>query len=208
MKKSLVTTTIFLLFTYIGYCQLLTPQDKLALQIPQQQTYSTTGISSYVKNNFASDSERVRALFVWVANNINYDVEKVRLKKVQERTTVEDVLKTRMAICQGYAELLIALNKECNINSILVSGYTKQQNGSISELPHAWVAAEVNNNWYLFDPTWAAGTVKDFQFTRMFSNRFYKKLPDEMIKDHMPFDPMYQFLNYTLLYDEFNKGNT
>jgi hypothetical protein len=90
----------------------------------------------------------------------------------------------------------------------LVSGYTKKPDGSISDLSHAWVATEINNQWYLFDPTWAAGTVNDFRFTRMFNDRFYKKLPEEMIKDHMPFDPMYQFLNHTFLYDEFNKGNT
>jgi hypothetical protein len=208
MKKTLIALSSYLLFAYTGLSQLISPQDKLALQIPEQQTYTTTGISSYVKSNFTSDSDRVRAIFVWVANNINYDVEKVRLKKIQERTTIEDVLRSRKAVCQGYSELFVALNKECNINSTLISGYTKMPDGSISELSHAWVAAEINNKWYLFDPTWAAGMVKDFQFTRMFSNRFYKKLPEEMIKDHMPFDPMYQFLNHTVSFDEFNKGNT
>jgi hypothetical protein len=135
-------------------------------------------------------------------------VEKLRLKKIQEPTTIEDVLKTRKAVCQGYAELFVALSKECNINSVLISGYTKMPDGSLGEYSHAWVAAEVNNKWYLFDPTWAAGTVRDLQFVRMFTNRFYKKTPEEMIKDHMPFDPMYQFLNHTVLFDEFNKGNT
>ena len=207
MRKSTIIAVLFSLFTCAAFSQ-LSPQDKLALQIPAEQTYSTTGISSYVKNNFSTDSARVRALFVWVANNIRYDVEKIRLKKIQERTTVQDVLKTRMGVCQGYAELLVALNKACNINSVLVPGYTKKQDGSIAELSHAWVATEVNSKWYLFDPTWAAGMVNDFKFTPTFSNRYYKLAPEEMIKDHMPFDPMYQFLNHTLSYNEFNRGNT
>ncbi|MDB5191588.1 MAG: hypothetical protein JWQ96_1151, partial [Segetibacter sp.] len=197
---------ILVLFAYRGECQVLSAQDKLALAIPEKDTYSTDGISSYVKRNFSSDSARVRALFVWVANNINYDGERLRLKNQQERPTLNDVLKTRKAVCQGYAELMAALCRECNIKAMLVPGYTKLFDGSIDDLSHAWVAAEVDNKWYLFDPTWAAGSVKDFQFTRNFSNRYYKLTPEEMVKDHMPFDPMYQFLNYPLSYDEFNKG--
>lgn len=206
MKKAFITISILMLFVLTGYSQLLSPQDKLALEIPQQDTYSANRISSYVKTHFPSDSERVRALFVWVSNNISYDVEKLRSKNMQE-TTVNDVLRTRKAVCGGYSELLVALLKECNIRSVLVSGYTKLPNGSTADLPHAWVAAEVNSKWYLFDPTWAAGSVKDFQFARNFSNRYYKLTAEEMIKDHMPFDPMYQFLSYPLLYEDFNRGS-
>ncbi|GEO10231.1 transglutaminase domain-containing protein [Segetibacter aerophilus] len=206
MKRVFITVAILILFASNSHAQ-FSAQDKMALEIPQPDTYSTNGISSYVKSHFSSDSERVRALFVWVANNVNYDVEKVRTRNLTERTTVAQVLQTRMAICQGYSELLVALLKECNIKSMLVGGYTKEPNGSISELSHAWVAAEVNNKWYFFDPTWAAGSVKDYRFSRSFSNRYYKLLPEQMIKDHMPFDPMNQLLNYPVTYDEFNNSN-
>jgi len=207
MKKFIITAGILILSGYTGVCQIPT-QDKLALEIPQANTYSTNGISSYVKEHFSSDSNRVRALFVWVSNNISYDVEKLRAKNQQGKATINDVLKTRKAVCQGYSELFVALCNECNIRAIFVPGYTKLPNGSLADLSHAWVAAEINKKWYLFDPTWAAGSVKDYQFTRNFSNRYYNLLPEEMIKDHMPFDPMYQFMNYPFMYDEFNKGST
>lgn len=70
------------------------------------------------------------------------------------------------------------------------------------------VAARLYDKWWLFDPTWAAGTVKDNRFTGRFSNRFYKLLPEEMIKDHMPFDPLYQFLYYPVTSQEFYDGKT
>lgn len=203
MKKSIVILSMCLLIVYGGECQPLAAQDKLALDIAA--TSSSREITSYVKSHFASDSERARALFVWVANNISYDVEKLR-SKIQGKASIDEVLKTRKAVCQAYAELLVELYNQCNIKSMLVPGYTKLPDGSIADLPHAWVAALVNNKWYLFDPTWAAGTVNNYQFTRRFSNRYYKVSPEEMIKDHMPFDPMYQFLNYPLMYNEFNRG--
>lgn len=205
MKKFFVAT-IFSAIAFCSFAQTFSQQDKIALEIPQSATNTTTGISQYIKSKFSSDSDRVRALFVWVANNINYDVDKVRFKKLQERTTVNDVLKTRLAVCQGYSELLSQLIKECGFNSVVIAGYTKQQDGSFAILAHAWVAAEIDKSWYLFDPTWAAGTVNDFVFTRRFSLQYYKLTPQQMIADHMPFDQLYQFSNYPLQYDDFNNG--
>ena len=88
---------------------------------------------------------------------------------------------------------------------MLVGGYTKQ-NGNVARLAHAWAAAELGQRWFLFDPTWAAGYVNDDKFTRRFSESYYKLSAGEMIKDHMPFDPMNQLLDYPLTNKEFIEG--
>jgi transglutaminase-like putative cysteine protease len=49
--------------------------DKKALQIPEDQTNSVDLISDYIKVNFKTEKERVRAIFIWIATNINYDIE-------------------------------------------------------------------------------------------------------------------------------------
>jgi transglutaminase/protease-like cytokinesis protein 3 len=207
MKKSLLTL-IALVFAYAVSAQ-LNAQDSLALKMSTQETSNTKSISNYIKTHFSSDSARARAIFVWVANNINYDVEKLRsLNANTQKATIEEVLSTRKAVCQGYAELMIELLKECNIPALLVPGFGRMHDGSITPLSHAWVAAEVNNKWSLFDPTWSAGSVENWKFTRRFSNRFYKVSPEEMIRDHMPFDPMHQFLNYPISANDFYDGKT
>jgi hypothetical protein len=209
MKKLVLMTWVFMLMLYFSNAQSLTAEDQLALKIPQAETYSSKGISSYVKSNFTSDSARARALFVWVANNIGYDVEMLKLQKNNLlQINTEAVLKTRKTICQGYSELLVELYTECNIPALLVSGYTRQQDGTIARLSHAWVAAMVNGKWWLFDPTWASGSLRNGQFVKMFSNRFYKLTPEEMINDHMPFDPLQQFLHYPITADDFYEGKT
>lgn len=49
--------------------------DKKALQLPDSLSKSTDGISRYIKNNFKTDKDKSRAIFIWVATNIRYDVE-------------------------------------------------------------------------------------------------------------------------------------
>lgn len=207
MKRSLLTLIAWA-FGYAVTAQ-LNAQDSLALRINARETSSTKGISGYIKTHFSSDSARARAIFVWVANNISYDVEKLRsLTAATQKSSIEEVLATRKAVCQGYSELMIGLLEECNIAALLVPGFARMHDGSMTPLSHAWVAAEINNKWWLFDPTWSAGSVDNWKFTRRFSNRFYKVAPEEMVKDHMPFDPMYQFLDYPVSANDFYDGKT
>ena len=58
----------------------------------------------------------------------------------------------------------------------------------------------------MYDLTWAAGYINNNTFTKKFSTIYYRVLPAELIKSHMPFDPMYQFMNYTLSNKEFIEG--
>ncbi len=203
MPKIIITLMLFLLQQH-----LLSQSSvkELALTIPDNLTYSTSGISSYIKEHFLTDTARICAIFVWVANNINYDIERFQNKNYILQP-VADVLKTRLAVCKGYADLFNELCSQCNITSMVIGGYTKQK-GSVSSISHAWVAAELNHKWYLFDPTWAAGYVNNNKFLKGYSNTYYKLTPEEMITDHMPFDPLYQFLDHTVNNKEFTEGRT
>jgi transglutaminase/protease-like cytokinesis protein 3 len=39
------------------------------------------------------------------------------------------------------------------IDTETISGYTKQ-NGAVDPMSHAWCASKIDNQWYIFDPTW------------------------------------------------------
>src|ERR1035437_8884184 len=49
--------------------------DKKVLAIPETQTGTTLSIARYIATNFTEDSDIVRAIFIWTASNISYDVE-------------------------------------------------------------------------------------------------------------------------------------
>ena len=190
------------------YAQTVAGTDEKIATIPTANTQTTDDIVTYIKQHFPSDTGRVRAIYVWITNNINYDVAKLKAynnTSEPSRQTVTNVLQTRNAVCQGYADLFIELCNKLAIPASFVGGYTKRD-GKVSTIPHAWTAVKLDNRWYLFDPTWGAGYIKNDQFIRHATFSFYKRLPEDMIKDHMPFDPMYQFLNYPVTNKEFIDG--
>lgn len=183
--------------------------DAKAASIPEANSASVDALAQYIKQNFTSESDRIRAIYVWIANHINYDYSKVLARDkstgIVPPQTVADVLATRNAVCQGYSELFGALCKCVDINAIVVPGYTKKE-GKIAPLSHAWVAASLGGQWYLFDPTWGAGYITDEKFTRRFNNAYYKVSPNNFIGEHIPFDPMYQFLPNPISHRDFING--
>ncbi|MEO7049842.1 MAG: transglutaminase domain-containing protein, partial [Ferruginibacter sp.] len=156
------------------------------------------------------DSSRVLAIYDWITNHISYDVARMQQLKNNpqgEPQTVADVLKSRSAVCQGYADLFTALCKNLGINALVVGGYAKT-NGKVMDMAHAWVVAQLKGEWFLFDPTWGAGYLNNNQFVKRISYEFYKQSPKDIIFSHMPFDPLYQFLSYPISNREFIQGTS
>ena len=108
-------------------------------------------------------------------------------------------------MCQGYAELFHELCEHSGIESYIVLGYTRQ-NGQVVNINHAWVVARIDTNWCFFDPTWGSGFLNNGKFTRKFTNEYFMVKPEVFIKSHMPFDPLWQCLNYPLNSRNFIQG--
>jgi len=75
-------------------------------------------------------------------------------------------------------------------------------------LSHAWCAAKIDSKWYLFDPTWGSGYVNNKKFTPKLDNSYFKVSPEKSIISHMPFDYLWQFINYPITHQEFIDGQT
>ena len=205
MMKILITLFLLCTLEQISFCQNKNI-DAEATSIPETNCTSVDALAAYIKQNFATDTARIRAIYVWIANHISYDVKRLNDRDKNPDMppqTVGDVLASRSAVCQGYSDLFVALCKAAGINAIEVGGYTKF-GGKVNIISHAWVGAELGGQWYLFDPTWGAGYIgNDNRVTKKFNNVFYKVQPEKFIVDHMPFDPLYQFLSYPLTNKEF-----
>lgn len=183
--------------------------DKKALQIPLEQTKTVVGISNYVNATFKTEKEKIRAVFIWVASNIQYDIDNMFAVNYfeKEEEKILKPLKTRKGICENYAALFVAISKKCGIKCIGVDGYTNQ-NGVQEYMGHAWCAAVVEGTWYLFDPTWGSGYVETGRFFKRINNDYFMAKPSAFIGSHMPFDYMYQFLEYPITNQEFYDGRT
>jgi hypothetical protein len=102
--------------------------DKKALQIPDSSTQTTSGIAKYMNTSFSDQPDKARAVFVWIINNIQYDIDNLFAVNFYQNSgeIIEKVLKTRKGICMHYAELYADIANKTGIKSYVISGYTKE----------------------------------------------------------------------------------
>jgi len=178
--------------------------DKIALDIPESQTDNTQQIASYINAHFNTDSDKVRAAYIWVASNISYDIANSGPPAYygQRDETVATVLRRRKGVCVHYAALFNDICQKCGIRSYIVPGYSWQL-GHVDIVPHGWCATQVNGQWFFFDPTWGSGHKTGGRFVRDVNNTYYKIPPQQFIESHMPYDPMWQLLNHPITTTDF-----
>lgn len=183
--------------------------DKIALQLPDSLAKTTDQIATYINSNFKTDKDKSRAIFIWVASNIQYDIDNMFAINFYEKDEdkISKPLRTRKGICENYASLFTDICLKSGLKSFRIEGYTKQ-NGFTDYIPHAWSAALIDTTWFLFDPTWGSGYVNGGKFIKKINNDYFKADPTTLIKSHMPFDYLWQFLNYPITNQEFYEGKT
>ncbi|WP_310560878.1 transglutaminase domain-containing protein [Flavobacterium sp.] len=183
--------------------------DKKVALIPQKATSSTREIASYINTNFKTENDKIRAVFYWTASNISYDVANMFAVNTTEtpQDRITKALKTKKGICADYSAIFNEIATLVGINSVVISGYTKQ-NGKIDTLPHSWCAAKIDNKWWVFDPTWGSGSLINGQFVKRINDYYFKTQPSKIISSHIPFDYLWQFLNYPITNTEFYEGKT
>jgi len=178
--------------------------DKMPIGFNQ----SIDSVSNYIKSNFQTEGDKIRAVFYWTANTISYDADnmfEVKFdEKLQER--ISRAFTNKKGTCFDYANIFNQLATAVGIKSVVVNGYTKWNKIKVDNLSHSWNAARIDNKWYLFDPTWGSGYVINGIFTRRLDNDNFKVDPELMINTHMPFDYLWQLRDYPITNQEFIEG--
>jgi hypothetical protein len=179
-------------------------------QTPNKATHSVATLSAALTSGLTNDEAKAYAIYTWVAHNLTYDrlaVENVTTYASLEEVT-DEALTTRMGVCMHYAQLFGALASEAQIPSLVVTGYVKPE-AEIYKIPHAWNALKIDGDWYFFDPTWGSGYMDGNTgiYRNEYSDEYFKIAPAQMIKTHMPFDPLVQMLNYPRSNSDFASGS-
>ena len=206
--KSLCTLSL-LFFSFWSYSQTntYTLVDNKMNAIPLEMASTTTGIANYIQANFKTDEDKIRAVFFWLATNVSYDIKNMMADNSAETSLekTENTLKTKKGVCIHYAEVFHSITNQLGIKNRIIEGFVKA-NGKIESLSHAWCAAKINEKWYFFDPTWGAGGIINGVFVKKLNNNYFKVSPIKMTSSHLPFDYLWQFMDYPLTYDEFISG--
>ena len=168
---------------------------------------------SYFEEIAETDLEKARAIYVWLAENISYDAKSINKNKFGDNSAL-GVLKSRKAVCQGYAKLFDLLGNKMGLNIQFVSGYSKNDVQEESwdfdgeEGDHAWNVIKIDDEWRVFDATWGAGNGNDdtrgrLVFTKEYSDNWFDLSPYEAIFSHYPEDTSLLLTEPRLSLDKF-----
>jgi len=148
---------------------------------------------------------KVKAIHDWICDNIVYDTE-TAFERANRRQDYISVLRTKLAVCAGYANLFNQMCELASIESTGITGYSKGfgYTGKIGSSPdHDWNAVKINNKWYLVDVTWDAGFIDQKTFVRKYSTSYLFLDSRSFLYSHLPFIGKYQFHAPSLTKEQF-----
>ena len=186
--KHFLTTTISILFTCIVFNGLaqkqgrnFKPIDEYVKKMGTLDSMNMGTISNVLTKNYADKTDKVRAIYDWIAYNISYDIKNARNGGADKNSSTE-VLLYRKATGAGYASLFQDMCSSAGIRCLTADGFVKfgseQINESKPEINHSWAVIQLGQSpeaWYYADPCWGSGyTDAEFKtFTQSFNPDYF-----------------------------------
>jgi len=128
----------------------------------QSDNNEIISLSNEITLGCKTDYEKLLKLHDWVAENIYYDFEAFYSGNYQNADSL-NVLHSKRAVCEGYANLFAALARVQNIPCRVQSGYAlgvgtdktwSNEALTTSESNHSWNEAYADGRWMIIDSTW------------------------------------------------------
>nr|XP_020632994.1 kyphoscoliosis peptidase-like [Pogona vitticeps] len=179
---------------------------------PKRGPLSTEALVPLITEGARSQLERVRAIWVWLCHNIEYDVDGF-LGLSEKIHTPQQVLQTGRGVCSGYAHLCREMCREAGLTCVEVSGqgrgaeYSHGRSCLQQKSNHMWNAVELEGQWFLLDVCWGAGLVdvEKRLFTPRHDDFFFLTDPEDFVESHWPDDPVWQLLQPSIAREVFEK---
>ncbi len=202
--------------------------DKYARSVRKSGNYIQ--LTKKLTTPFAGEEDKVRAIYVWITDNIRYDWIKfqknlrsggrkyrihgksktdlmIKKQKIRQKK-INNTYRSGKGVCEDYSRLFQAMCQSIGIKSIVINGNTRVSPNHIGSFPsrsnHAWNAVYINGKWYLVDATWGAGYVKSGRFHKKFEDDFFMTDPSIFILSHFPDNPKWQLLKRPVSKKEFS----
>ncbi len=175
--------------------------------IPDSAQQNINDLTGYINRTYHSDSDKVAAIFLWMAINIKYDDTAYYNKNIIPNQQIPtNVFLHKTGVCEGYANLFQYLCENAAITSHKIDGYAKglgyykDRLFDFDRLGHAWNAVKLENQWFLMDVTWAASSLQEHDTADMLY--YYKANPRLFLSSHFPEDPMWQLQFHPLGFEQ------
>ncbi|KAI4872223.1 hypothetical protein NFI96_012396, partial [Prochilodus magdalenae] len=185
---------------------------KSGKELKSRKVFSVQTIVQTITKVASTDLERLRAIWIWLCHNIEYDV--TGYLGLTEKVSPERVIETGRGVCSGYSKLCQQMCKEVGIECRLVSGhgkgvgYRQGQSYQNTKSNHMWNAVKLEGHWYLLDACWGAGTVDMDKkvFIQRYKEFYFLTDPEDFINSHWPNEEEWQLLKRPIKLEEFEKS--
>ncbi len=167
-------------------------------------------LANRIQKDFPKKEHQVKALYFWLTKNIRYDLKEFYNPNRQTRTSfryrteeekqqkikaindkiIKKTLRTRKAVCEGYARTFAEVCSLLNIENEVVTGHVRNSaqvigNSSLTA-NHAWNAVKLKGKWMYIDATWGAGAEINGRWIKKFNPYYYNIPKKKYFKTHLP----------------------
>jgi kyphoscoliosis peptidase len=178
---------VFILFLFSSLATFAQPAnpyqkiDDFALKIGKLDSLTMGTIAVKLTKPFTDKTEKARAIYTWIANNIAYDVKAAKNGNTEKNSPAE-VLIYRKAIGNGFALLFQDMCSVAGIRCLTVNGYLKKSVLNIDEkdveLNHSWAVVQLGQSpdtWHYVDVALGTGSLDETQkvFVKSFSDKYF-----------------------------------
>jgi len=216
MKKNAI------LFLFLFISQLVAAQNYKTIdeKVKQYPAYKNlNSLSVKVNSDFITDEDKVRAFYIWISTNIEYnfkalgDPRKIdfifyrTLAEYQTKRRERDLIQIRKifsehkALCVGFSLVFKELCSLSNIESNIALGVTKVSSNDISSIrntkDHAWNVVKINGVWKLIDITWSTGYIhpSSKSWVKSLDDFYFFTKPENFLTSHYPQNSKWQLVD-------------
>ncbi|XP_034419425.1 kyphoscoliosis peptidase [Cyclopterus lumpus] len=181
-------------------------------ELKEKCVYDVKTIVQSITHGARNELERLRAIWGWLCQNIEYDVSGY-LGRSEKLTSPEEVIAAGRGVCCAYSSLCSEMCREVGIECQEVPGYSKGvgylQGQSLKNVKsdHLWNSVLLGGQWFLLDACWGAGRV-DVQresFVKRFDDFYFLTDPEEFVESHFPDEDKWQLLDAPITREEFER---
>lgn len=98
-------------------------------------------------NPTGTDYEKIKTVYDWICANVIYDYVNLNDENYLLKHSAYAALVQRMAVCQGYSNLLYRMALEMGIDCRIITGVSHGEN-------HSWNIVKLDGQYYNLDATW------------------------------------------------------
>ncbi len=176
-------------------------------------------LTEYLTSIYDNDIDKVRAIGVWIGNNVSLDIQ-AAFKQETEELTPTMIINRRVAGPGHHAHLFLGMCQEAEIKCYKVRGYLKdrtyEEEDQFIISNHLWNVVQLDSAWYMVDMAFGSGSISKsdkegesdvYRWKQGFRSEYFLVHPKDWMMTHLPADPMWQLTHHPMSMETFEKGS-